>query len=60
MRSKADMSELNLPHENRQLKSGKLKNRYAKVSADSLGIHVVSPDEEREATVGRICRKGRL
>jgi len=23
------------------------------------GIHVVSPEEERKATVGRICIKGR-
>jgi len=26
----------------------------------SGGIHVLSPEEERKATVGMICRKGRF
>jgi len=29
-------------------------------SKQSEGIHVISPEEERKATVGRICRKGRF
>ena len=29
-------------------------------SKQSGGIHVISPEEERKATVGRICRKVRF
>jgi len=29
-------------------------------SKQSGGIHVLSPEEERKATVGMICRKGRF
>ena len=29
-------------------------------SKQSGGIHVVSPEEEKEGYVGRICRKGRF
>ena len=49
VRSKADMSRLNLPHGN-QLKIVKLKstNRYARSDSKSLGNHVVSHEEERE------------
>ena len=69
VRSKADMSQLNLPHGNRQLKSVKQKkikcnNGYAQseVSANSpRGIRVINPEkEEREATVGRVWKKVRL
>jgi len=54
VRSKADKSQLNLPHGN-QLKSVKRRKKNKKVKTDmlrsnstSLGNHVVSPEEEKE------------
>jgi len=41
----------------------KLKRKeriFSEVTVNSLGIHLVSPEEERKATVGRICRKGKF
>jgi len=50
VRSKADISRLNLPHGNDNCKTEKLKstNRYARSDSKSLGNHVVSPEEESE------------
>ena len=47
------MSQLNLPHGNRQVKSVKQKNEKAKMDMlrsnnKNLGNHVVSPEEEKE------------
>jgi len=40
-------------------KNYKVENRYAQKCQQTVwGIHVVSPEEDRKATVGRICRKG--
>jgi len=38
----------------------KSKNRYVTSNSKSLGNHVVSPEEEKKAAVGRICRKRRF
>jgi len=60
VRWKADMSQLNLPHEPTietcKTEKVKSKNGYAQKKT-VWGIHVISPEEERKATVGRICRK---
>ena len=52
MRSKADMSQLNLSARKRQLKSVKQKNKVktdmVRNNSKSLGSHVVSPEEEKE------------
>ena len=50
VRSKADMSRLNLPHGNDNCKTEKLKskNRYVRSNSKSLGNHVVSSEEEEE------------
>ena len=46
MRSKVDMSQLYLPHGNRQLKS---ENGYAQKYRQTVrGIRGVSPEEEKE------------
>ena len=48
------MSQLNLPHENQQLKSVKTEKLKSKkricseVTVTVWGIHVVSPEEEKE------------
>ena len=54
VRSKADMSQLNLPHGNRQLKSIKAEKLRSKrrnlltSNSKSLGNHAVSPEKEKE------------
>jgi len=50
--------EQQLTVQNRRLKSK--KNGYAqKYRYTVRGIRGVSPEEEKEGTVGRICRKGK-
>ena len=67
MRSKGDMSQLNLYRTETTTKSvktaEKLKSKTDMLRSDSksLGNHVVSPEEKKtKAAVGRICRKGRF
>jgi len=53
VRSKADVSQLNLPHGNNnyKIKSVKQKNENricSQVTVKVRGIHVVSPEEEKE------------
>ena len=67
VQSKADMSQLNLPHgtnnytvENRKTKeqnTGMLRS-IGKQYGES--VESVLKKKKRKATVGRICRKGRL
>jgi len=47
VRAKAYISQLNLW-------------TCSEVTVNSLGNHVVSPEEEKKAAVGRICRKERF
>jgi len=67
VRSKADMNQLNLPHGNRQRKSGKQKKLKSKktdllrsISKQSGGIHVVSPEEEKESYGGKDLQKRKV
>ena len=52
VRSKADMSRLNLPQRQlkivKQKKNYKVKTAYARSNRKSLENHVVSPEEEKE------------
>jgi len=49
-------------HKNCNIHSLRVLIRYdMRCNSKSLGIHVVSPEEEEKAAaVGRICRKGRF
>jgi len=67
MRSKADTSQLNLPHGNRQLKVENRKKLKSKKTdmlrsiGEQSGESVESvPKKKMKAAVGRICRKGRF
>ena len=69
VRSKADMSQLNLPHgTNNKWKTEKSKKKLKKRTGSEVSVY--SPDsgesvesvmkKRRKATVRRICRKGRF
>jgi len=58
---------LNLPHgnDNQKVENRKKTKEYERICSEVTvkvwGIHVVSPEEEKEGyPVGRICRKGRF
>ena len=59
MRSKADISQLNLPHGTDNYKSVKTEKLKCKkricleVTVKVWGIHVVSPEEEKEGCGGK-------
>jgi len=66
VRSKADTSQIDLPHvtNNKKVdnkKKLKSKHGYAQKYRQTVrGIREVSPKKKRKATVGRVYRKGRL
>jgi len=58
VRSKADMSQLNLPHGNRQVKCGKREKTDMLSSIRRvLGIRGVSSEEEKEGYGGKDLQK---
>jgi len=64
VRSKDDISQLNLPHGSttKKYKTEKVKSKkmdMLRSNSKQAGESRVSPEEERKATVGRICRKVR-
>jgi len=64
--SKADISQLNLPHgtKTKKWKTEKIKNKKTDMLrsiGEQSGESVESvPKKKRKASVGRICRKGRF
>ena len=68
VRSKADISQVNLSHGTDNKKSVKTEKKLKSKKTDMLrsnskqfGKSIVKPEgEKRKAAVGRICRKGRI
>ena len=65
MRSKAYMSKINLQAETtnsgEQEEQTEKKRICSEVTVTVWEIHIVNPEKEKgKATVGRICRKGRI
>ena len=68
VRSKADISQLNLPHGTDNQKSVKTEKKLKSKKTDMLrsnskqsGKSIVKPEGEKgKAAEGRICRKGRI
>ena len=60
VRSKADMSQLNLPHGTKKCtnrKTKKVKTDMLRSSVKIWGIHVVTPEEEKERLQWEGCAK---